>query len=136
MFARCYPAWRRLVEFAGAKSRITTLLDTTVKLVSECEGMLAGSGGVARAARSVAAPFRAAHLAAVLMCALCGFADMAFGAGPVAGTSDDDAQQDARRQLPYDKLSGDALRVWRHGGMEIWRRAVSVATWMCRGTEV
>jgi len=44
------------------------------------------------------------------MCALCGFADMAFGAGPVAGTSDDDAQQDARRQLPYDKLSGDARR--------------------------
>jgi hypothetical protein len=94
-----------LVEFAGANSRLTTLLDTTVKLVSECEGMLAGSGGVAHAAR-----FGAAKVAIALVCSLTAFTGLARANPPTSGTSDDEAQQDARRQIPYDKLSADACR--------------------------
>ena len=72
--------------------------------------MPARSGGVARAARHCGfAAVRHCGLAAALVWSLVGLGT-AWAGPPLSGTSDERAQQDARRQIPYNKLSADARR--------------------------
>jgi hypothetical protein len=64
--------------------------------------MTARSGGEGRRARC-------RGLAVALVWSLAGLG-AAWAGAPLSGTSDERAQQDARRQIPYSKLSADARR--------------------------